>query len=160
MRRSAAFSPCRRYRYTLWRNWSGVANTASRYVMFVALNPSTADEVRDDPTIRRCIAFARSWGYDSVCITNLFALRATDPRNLLAHAAPVGDRNDGYLRRISRRAALIVAAWGAHGVHRGRCAQVQALLPNLHYLRITQTGEPGHPLYLPRTLQPKLLERR
>ena len=149
MQRSAVFSRCRRYRYALWRNWSGGPNRASNYVMFVALNPSTADETQDDPTIRRCIAFARSWGYASVCVTNLFALRATHPRDLLADAAPVGPRNDHHIRNIARNAQLIVAAWGMHGAHLGRAAKAKKLLPKLHYLRLTKAGEPGHPLYLP-----------
>ena len=85
---SATFSHCRKYRYTLWRNWAGLMPTGKGYAMFVGLNPSTADETNDDPTIRRCIAFAKAWGYDALCMTNIFAFRATNPMVMLAQPAP------------------------------------------------------------------------
>lgn len=150
MERSADLSSCRTYRYALWRIWGGTAG----YAMFVGLNPSTADETEDDPTIRRCIAFARSWGYSGLCMTNLFAFRATQPADMRAAADPVGPDNDDWLRDAGSAAAVVVAAWGCHGVHQGRDAIVRALLPRLHYLRLTKDGHPGHPLYLPKTLRP------
>lgn len=154
----ATFSPCRRYRYTLWRSWAGLFGGGKGYAMFVGLNPSTADETLDDPTIRRCIAFARSWGYDGLCMANLFAFRATDPADMLAQADPVGEENDRYLQECAAGAGIVIAAWGCHGTHRGRDRQVRAMLTKLHYLRLTAAGHPGHPLYLPGDLRTVLWE--
>ena len=148
--RTALFSECRRYRYTLGRHWGGRRG----YAMFIGLNPSTADEERDDPTVRRCIGYARDWGYSGLCMTNIFAFRATDPTVMLAEPDPVGVDNDYWLVESARRAAIVVAAWGVHGVHSERHAHVRRLLPSLHYLRLTMEGYPGHPLYLPKTLVP------
>lgn len=150
MQRSANFSRCRRYRYALWRRWA----PGDDYVLLVGLNPSTADHRRDDPTIRRCIGFARDWGYSGLCVANLFALRATYPEDLLADPEPVGPRNDQWLRRLARDASLVVGGWGNHGRHQDRAARVRAWLPGLHCLRLNQSGEPAHPLYLPRELRP------
>lgn len=147
------FSTCRTYRYTLWREWIG----GDGYAMFIGLNPSTADESTDDPTIRRCIAFAKSWGYAGLCMANLFAFRATDPKAMLKASDPVGPDNDSYLQRLSQGAGVVIAAWGAHGTHNGRDRTVRALITNLHYLRLTKDGHPGHPLYLPGDLRPAVL---
>lgn len=152
--KSATCSPCRRYRYTLWRRWAALEREACAYAMFVGLNPSTADETNDDPTVRRCIGFAQAWGFAGLCMTNLFAYRATDPANMLAQADPVGEENDAYLRAMAEKASIVVAAWGVHGAHRGRGAAVGKLLPQLHYLKLTKHGHPAHPLYLPKTLRP------
>lgn len=152
MERTALFSECRRYRYTLRRHWGGRRG----YAMFVGLNPSTADEERDDPTVRRCIGYAQSWGYSGLCMTNIFAFRATDPAVMLAEPDPVGPDNDYWLLESARRAAIVVAAWGVHGAHRDRHAAVRGLLPSLHLLRLTQQGYPGHPLYLPKALTPRV----
>jgi len=150
MDKSAHLSHCRRYRYALWRRWGEGPPT-----MFVGLNPSTADETADDPTIRRCIAFARAWGYGSLCMANLFAYRATQPSDMLAQDDPVGPENDAYLLRLTAEAGVVVAAWGTHGAYGGRNNAVRAMLPSLHYLRLTKDGHPGHPLYLPSTLRPQ-----
>lgn len=150
MTRQTILSPCRTYRYTLWREWIG----GDGYAMFVGLNPSTADETQDDPTIRRCIGFAKSWGYAGLCMTNLFAFRATKPEDMKAAADPVGPENDTHLRTLAAEAGVIVAAWGANGTYRGRDAEVQKLLPSLHCLALTKGGHPGHPLYLLKTLSP------
>ncbi len=151
--RATIFSPCRAYRYTLWREWIG----GEGYAMFVGLNPSTADETQDDPTIRRCIGYAKSWGYAGLCMTNIFAYRATQPEDMKAVADPVGPENDQYLQRIAAGAGVIVAAWGVHGTHQGRDSAVRRLLPALHCLKLTKDGHPGHPLYLPKTLRPVML---
>ncbi len=143
--RATIFSPCRAYRYTLWREWIG----GSGYLQVIGLNPSTADEVQDDPTIRRCINFAKAWGYGALCMTNAFAYRATDPLVMKAQADPVGPDNDQWLVKIAHDAGLILAAWGVHGVHRDRHAEVARLLPSrLRCLGITKDGHPKHPLYL------------
>lgn len=150
MTSDATFSLCRTYRYDLWRRWIG----GDGYAMFVGLNPSTADETEDDPTIRRCIAYAKAWGYSGLCMTNLFAYRATEPKKMMQVADPVGPSNDATLRTLAGRAGVVVAAWGTHGTHLGRGDAVRELLPALHYLRLTKDGHPGHPLYLPKTLVP------
>lgn len=144
------FSPCRTYRYALWREWIG----GDGYAMFVGLNPSTADEMRDDPTIRRCVSFAKSWGYAGLCMANLFAYRATQPKDMKAAADPIGPENDDHLQALAHEAGVVVAAWGANGTHKGRDLEVCELLPSLHCLALTKDGHPGHPLYLPKTLTP------
>ena len=153
---SADFSPCGRYRYTLRRAWTGRRAVPPRRerLLIIALNPSTADAERDDPTIRRCIGFAQAWGFRSLCVANLFAWRATRPADLKLAPDPVGPDNDAWLRHEARRAGLVVAAWGVHGVHQGRDAAVRAMLPMLYCLRRTRDGHPAHPLYLPKTLRP------
>lgn len=148
--RSASFSPCRRYRYDLWRRW-GPEPT----LMVVGLNPSTADESHDDATIRRCVGFARAWGFGALCMTNLFAFRAVTPQGLRRAADPIGAENDRTLQQRAQGAALVLAAWGAHGAYLDRSRAVRQLLPDLHLLRFTRTGEPAHPLYLPADLTPQ-----
>lgn len=151
MKRSAEFSPCRRYRYALLRAWQPDRG----FAMFVGLNPSTADETSDDPTIRRCIGFAKAWGYGALCMTNLFGYRATQPADMLAQADPVGPENDAYLLSMAAKADVVVAAWGTEGTFLKRDEHVRVLLGRkLHYLRLTKHGHPGHPLYLPADLQP------
>lgn len=154
MNRDANFSSCRKFRYTLWRIWGD----SSDYAMFVGLNPSTADENEDDPTIRRCIAFARNWGYSGLCMTNLFAFRATKPADMMNADDPIGPDNDKWLCDMASQAAIVVAAWGIHGTFADRHRTVSQLLPRLHYLRLTKHGHPRHPLYLPRTLRPTELQ--
>lgn len=156
------------YRYVLWRIWAGASFdpsprvAPSRLVNWIMLNPSTADGLHDDPTIRRCIGFARDWGYDGIVVTNLFALRATDPAELRKHAAPVGPLNDRYVLEQAHGAQLVVCAWGNDGGIRPwrRSRDVVAMLRNygitLHRLKWTQTGEPSHPLYLRGTLRPEV----
>ena len=139
------FSPDRAHRYTLWREFD-LTNHA--YVQFIGLNPSTADEVEDDPTVRRCIDFAKRWGYGALCMTNIFAFRATDPRDMKAHPEPIGRDNDSWLRQVAAGAGLVVAAWGIHGAFMGRGQAVSAYLPGLKCLGVTKDGSPRHPLYV------------
>lgn len=117
--------------------------------MFVGLNPSTADETQDDPTVRRCRNFASMWGFTEMVMTNIFAFRATDPADMKAAREPVGPDNDKWLLESAAGAGLIVACWGNHGTHLERDQKVRALLPNLNYLRLTGNGQPEHPLYMP-----------
>jgi len=150
MRRSATFSPCRRYRYVLRRVW----DNQQPLVMFVGLNPSTADEHVDDPTIRRCIGFAKRWGYGSLVMANLFAYRSTDPSLLPLVSDPVGPRNDWWLSRLNRNVNLVVVAWGTNGTLFDRERHVLRLLPTAHCLGLTKNGQPKHPLYLPTETTP------
>lgn len=117
--------------------------------MFIGLNPSTADEVNDDPTVRRCIRFAQRWGYGALCMTNIFAYRATDPNVMKTQADPVGKLNDRYLKSAAHQAGIVVAAWGTHGAHEDREEKVLGLLRGkLSCLGTTKAGHPRHPLYL------------
>lgn len=149
MERGAHLSPCRVYRYALWRRWGN-----GPYAMFIGLNPSTADEINNDPTIRKCIRFAQTWGYEALCMTNLFAYRATDPAKMKKVAEPIGWENDVTLATLAQDAGVVVAAWGAHGTYKQRDQSVRILVPGLNYLRLTKEGQPGHPLYLPGSLRP------
>ena len=141
---SAEFSRCRRYRYTLERRWA----TRGPTVVFIGLNPSTADERTDDPTVRRCVGFARDWGFAGVVLVNLFALRSTDPALLLTDRDPIGPDNDHWIRSSLRAAAMVVAAWGVRGGLLDRDAAVAAIAGDLHCLGLTKAGHPRHPLYL------------
>lgn len=150
MKSDATFSQCRRYRYVLWRLW----DESKPYAMFVGLNPSTADETLNDPTIKRCMAFARSWGYGGLCMANLFAFRATYPPILRAAKDPVGPDNDQWLRELAKAAGVIVAAWGNDGAFLGRSKVVSSNIQNLMCLKVNKTGEPAHPLYQPASATP------
>jgi hypothetical protein len=145
----AVFSPCYRYRYVLTREWErGEGN-----VNFIMLNPSTADASVDDPTIRRCIGFAQRWGYRTLTVTNLYGLRATDPRELRRADDPIGPCNGEELANQARLASLVVCAWGNHGLSRGELVRrvLQATLSpfiRVSHLGLTHAGAPRHPLYL------------
>jgi hypothetical protein len=144
------FSPDRLMRYTLWRQWDYLSDAAKRYAMFIGLNPSTADETHDDPTVRRCIDFAKRWGCGALCMTNLFAFRATDPRKMMGYPRPIGEENDKWLVRCSREATFVVAAWGCHGRFMARDEDVMKLLDNVQCLGVNADGTPRHPLYVRR----------
>jgi len=127
-------------------------------VLFVGLNPSTADAQADDPTIRRMARFARDWGFGGMTVCNLFAFRATDPRILKLAHDPIGPANNRVLRREAGRAALIVACWGNHGLWRRQAAAALPLLGDrsrpLLCFGLTHLGQPKHPLYLRRDITP------
>lgn len=148
----ARFSPDRRYRYTLWRIW----DAARPPVAFILLNPSTADETELDPTLRRCLGFAQAWGAGGFWIGNVFAFRATDPSVMRQEMDPVGPENDAALLEIAARCPTLVCGWGVHAVHRGREQEVLRLLVKARFtaLRLTKSGAPSHPLYLPSALTP------
>lgn len=154
MNTSAVFSLDRTYRYQLWREWDSTLPT----VMFIGLNPSTADETKDDPTIRRCIGFAKSWGHGSLCMTNLFAFRATDPADMMCATEPIGSQNNRHLMELAETIGLIIAAWGTHGVFQNRASEVLRMWSpgRLHHLGLTKDGHPKHPLYLKADLKPIL----
>jgi hypothetical protein len=124
--------------------------------MFIWLNPSTADETTDDRTVGRRIGFAKYWGYSGMFMTNLFAYSATKPADMKRTAEPIGPDNEEFLIRLAGDAGVVVAAWGTDGAYRGRDKEVRALLPLLHYLRLTAAGFPAHPLYRPKNLRPIL----
>lgn len=151
----ADISPCGKYRYTLWRRWSEYGPLAT----FVMLNPSTADATVDDPTIRKCMGFAKRWGKSGIWVVNLFALRSTDPMGLLSVSEPFGPNNWDWLRAAAEHDE-VVCAWGATGgakvqnLIKWRIASVLPLLANasgnrgLFCLGKAKNGAPRHPLML------------
>jgi len=143
---NAIFSPCRRYRYALWRNWDNKLPT----ICFIGLNPSKADEQRNDPTINRCIRFAKRLGFGGMSMTNLFALCTSDPNELRHAKHPIGENNDSWIETLCFDADISVAAWGNLGELHNRSKLVSQLIPNLYCLEINKNGSPSHPLYLPR----------
>lgn len=145
---SAVLSPCGRYRYRLQR--TGLCPGSDR-VLFVMLNPSKADGRVDDPTIRRCMGFARGLGCAELEVVNLFAWRATKPAELHGLPDPVGSDNDWHIADAAARVGPVVCAWGASRmVDRRRLHRVLELLPRpLHCLAVTKAGAPKHPLYVP-----------
>lgn len=154
----AIFSDCRKYRYSLWRRWKlpELASGNSDLCCFIGLNPSTADETVDDPTIRRCIGFAKDWGFNGLVMLNIFAYRATDPTVMKDQPDPVGDHNNEAIAEVTARVGKTVAAWGVHGQFRDRDAVVMRLIHNLDFycLGLTKDGHPKHPLYLPKNSAP------
>ena len=153
-RSSAVYSDCGAYRYALTRDWG-----AGPRLLYVMLNPSTATEAANDPTIERCQRRAEMLGYGGFRVVNLFALRATHPADLKAAAAPEGPGNDAAIRAGAAWADEILCAWGVHGAHRGRDAAVIQLLRGsdrpVCNLGLTKGGFPRHPLYISYTCQPK-----
>jgi hypothetical protein len=151
----AVFSECRRWRYLLWRRWDASKPAAN----FLMLNPSTADEHKLDPTCARARDYAERWGYGALIVTNVFALRSTDPGKLKTTEDPVGPGNDAAIVRAAKEAAVVVCAWGNHGLLLRRSSEVRAILRkyriSLHTLRLNANGEPAHPLYLPASLKPE-----
>ena len=147
--KNAIFSDCRKYRYALSRTWNGKKKT----ILFIGLNPSTADEKIDDPTIRRCINYAQNWGYGSLLMVNLFAYRATMPSELKNVKNPIGNDNDLHIIELSKKADIAVAAWGNEGTLLNRDKEVKKILPNLMCLKINKSGQPSHPLYQKKDLK-------
>ncbi|WP_196787592.1 DUF1643 domain-containing protein [Burkholderia stagnalis] len=148
---TAILSEDKRYRYLLTRTWD------SRLPVFgfLCLNPSTADETIDDPTVKKCMRFVRSWGGGGLVISNLFAFRATDPAELKMEKDPIGPENDKWIEHALNSTAMTIAAWGCHGVYRGRNLDIlQRFGDRLCHLRLTKDNHPSHPLYLPETLRP------
>lgn len=143
-RSRALYSACGAYRYGLERLWN-----AGPVLLYIMLNPSTADEMRNDPTIERCQRRALRLGFGGMRIANLFAFRATRPRDLRHAAEPVGPENDALLALWHREAAMTLAAWGVHGAHMGRGPAMAARLTGeMHHLGLTHDGHPRHPLYV------------
>lgn len=145
MRKDATLSEDRLYRYRLIREW----DTEKPTVLFIGLNPSTADENENDATIRRCIGFAKRCGFGAILVGNLFAIRSKNPAIFYSAQDPVGPENDATLLKMAQEASLIVAAWGNDGGFRNRSAEVKKLFPNMKCLGKNKTGEPKHPLYVP-----------
>ena len=154
----ATFSPCSLYRYTLWRTWHASEPTC----LFLMLNPSTADESANDPTVTRCQRRAWSMGYGGLVVCNIFAYRSTDPQALYTLDDPVGPDNDAAILDQARQAGLVVCGWGKHGALHGRGTAVLNMLRSAgiqpHALQINGDGSPKHPLYVGYGRQPSPIE--
>lgn len=143
-----------KYRYKLWRQWSGTLDPADepKSCLFVMLNPSTADATTDDRTIRRCVGFAKAWKYERLEVVNLFAFRTSNPGELRAlhySTDPVGPRNSEVISNAATRAGIIICAWGSNGVHMHQDKTVMGWLPDRCYaLKLMADGHPWHPLYV------------
>ena len=150
----AIISTCGQYRYVLSRAW----DITKDQLCFCMLNPSTADALQDDPTIRRCINFAHAWGFGSLIVVNLFAYRSRDPSHLKMSYDPIGPHNDSAIYEAVINSDLAIAAWGVHGQYQKREDIVMRLLSEMgctmYHLGITKGGHPKHPLYLKRDVQP------
>jgi len=158
--KTATFSDCQRYRYQLERTW-GERLSRKSTVVFVGLNPSTADASKDDPTIRKCTDFAQRWQFKKLIMVNLFAWRTTDPNGLLASDDPVGELNDQYLDKAIKQSSMVLACWGEYGTILDRSSQFRRRYSRrLHCLKKNASGEPTHPLYLPATLTPVKLTKK
>lgn len=154
----AVYSDCERYRYSLTRVWDAEGKRA----LFIMLNPSTATEVQNDPTVERCERRSRALGYGAFRVLNIFAYRATDPRDMKRAEDPVGPGNDAAMLDGLEWGADVICAWGTHGAHLGRGAAVEALLRGtgreLRHLGLSKAGHPKHPLYIGYAVQPQVWE--
>lgn len=156
MHRTAIFSPCRTWRYRLERIW----DRKRPYLMIVGLNPSVADETRNDHTVTKCIGYAQRWGFGGLWMLNIFAYCATDPRKMKRADAPIGPENDRWLVASAHQAGQMIVAWGDHGGHRGRDAAVVTMLQaegvTLKCLGVTKKGYPKHPRVVRGDVEPRL----
>jgi hypothetical protein len=151
--KSARVSPCGKYRYTLTREWQPLMRYLNdiKLLTFILLNPSTADHKVDDPTIRRCVAFARRDGYNAIRVVNLFAYRCSAPEDLCRADDPIGPENDDYLSAACKEATDIVVGWGSSFRARSRLARMENLLEGHTPVcfGVNADGSPKHPLYVP-----------
>jgi hypothetical protein len=144
MKKEAVISSDQNYRYCLTRIW----DESLSKLLIIGLNPSTADATLDDPTIRRCVNFARTWGFGSLYMANLFALRSTDPKALYKSEDAVGPENNSYLINLYNSTDQTLVAWGNHGSFLNRNELVLNLLGDVYCLGITKSNQPKHPLYI------------
>ncbi|MGL5953282.1 MAG: DUF1643 domain-containing protein [Providencia rustigianii] len=153
MKKTATISECNKYRYDLFRIW----DETKPYLMFIGLNPSTADHELDDPTIKRCIGFAEKLDFGGVCMCNLYALRATNPSAMMSSESPIGSDNDMYVKKHALSAGMVIAAWGNHGCYLNRDKEILDILNvDVFALDINKSGQPKHPLYIHSDNEPKI----
>jgi len=152
---TAVYSDCENYRYSLTRIW----DTGAEKALFIMLNPSTATEVQNDPTVERCERRARTLGFGGFRVTNIFAWRDTDPKAMRAAADPIGPGNDAAILESCTWANSIICGWGTHGAHLNRGSQVESMLRTtglpLFHLGLSKAGHPKHPLYIAYAEQPR-----
>lgn len=145
----AQFSPCGQYRYGLWRKW----DADKPNIMFIGLNPSTATDTMDDPTIRRVKRFAMDWGYGGVYMCNLFAYISPYPEDLKAWDDPVAD-NDKWLTFFATMCKDVLFAWGSFPEADERAKIVIEMFPKAICLGLNKSGTPKHPLYIAANTKP------
>lgn len=155
--KGARFSECRRYRYSLTREW----DVSKPLIVWCGLNPSTADEDIDDPTIRREVGFSKDWGFGRYLKLNAYAWRATKPKDMFEAQRSgediVGEDNDDTILVNLKKAKMFVACWGANiDLHRSYKLRslLRGSLRTVHALKLTSKGHPQHPLYMPADTQP------
>lgn len=156
---TAVYSDCEKYRYALTRTW----NESGQKAAFVMLNPSTATEIQNDPTVERCERRSRALGFGAFRVCNIFAWRDTDPFKMRKAAEPIGPENDAAIADACLWADQIICAWGTHGVHLNRGPDVARLMLTtgrpLYHLGLSKEGHPKHPLYIAYAQQPMLWEQ-
>lgn len=151
------------YRYALWRLMNPAAVLCPSVMSIIMVNPSTADHEANDPTMASVLRFGKMMGFDMVLVANLFALRAADPKDLRKHCAPRGRMADAWIDAVAMRGNAVFAAWGANGSLQGRGEEVAGRLAahhDLFCLRLTKSGAPEHPLYLPSSARPMIYRPR
>ena len=149
---SCKFSKSKLYRYSLRRTW---ALGRRKQVLFIGLNHSSADSESDDPTIRRCVQFASNWGFNSLEVVNLFAFRATYPKDLFREMDPIGLHNDSWIGKAHQRSSLTIACWGSSGIFKNRAEIVMNSIDNLFCIKKNKDETPSHPLYLNSKITPR-----
>lgn len=145
IKKDACIDESGRYRYWLMRQWG---ENSDNFVNFVMLNPSTADAKDDDPTVRCCIRFAKSFKFDGMYITNLFAFRTKDPKELKKQPKPIGSENDIHLRKKAKISKTVVVTWSNHGSFMNRDKEVISILnqeKTIYCLGKNKSGQPTHP---------------
>ena len=150
MIKTAKISNCGQYRYELRRTW----DRSKGKVLFIGLNPSTADEASEDNTSRVCINYARKWGFGGLIIANLYAFRATLPKDLWNAENPIGPKNDAHLKKLIAEADMCLCAWSQLNKNPQRTQIVLEMIANPMCLCILKDGSPGHPLYKSKNLTP------
>ena len=146
----AIISKSKKFRYQLWRKW----DNDKPLVMFLMLNPSTADATKNDPTIRRCIGYAKDWGYGGLYVGNLFAYRTAYPKELKDKGYQIGRFNKKHLLNMQKICDKVICAWGNK---QGIPSRITDIFHELHYLDLAKDGTPKHPLYLKKELKPQKL---
>lgn len=160
--KTADISDCELYRWRLIRDWAEVVPQClsfekSRTVNFIMLNPSTADGKTDDPTIRRCVSYAKLWGYTKLIVTNLYAFRATSPKDMKSSDDPIGSENIKHICDNALQSDMVICAWGNNAeldYAKTVLKYINHFNDNIKALRITKAGQPAHPLYLPKDIEP------
>lgn len=154
-KKGAVISACRNYRYLLIRSFSHKADEP--FVLFIGLNPSVADSYIDDPTLRRCMGFMEIWNLKALKIVNLFAFRATNPKEMISQTNPIGKSNDQTILQQAKNAEMIVVCWGNTGSYLNRDKEVLEIIKQykdkIYSFGETKSGQPKHPLYLAKTTQ-------
>ena len=163
MEKTAHLSKCRKYRYTLHRTW----DNSKEKIVFIGVNPSTADETIDDATLTKCMNYAKAWGYGGLVMLNLFAYRATDPTVMKSARDPIGgSENDSFIKKYTdpKKISKVICAWGEHGKHLDRANLVIKSHihsdAKLYALKINKSGAPHHPLYLSNKVKPTIYKVR